>query len=65
MKNLTSFNCSFYHSPSKNDFAFNNILIRNRKFSIQLLVIFEFARRSEEIQEAAQKIEIFESDIRD
>jgi hypothetical protein len=64
MENLASFNCSFYHCSGKNDLTFNDILIRNRKFSIELLVILEFAGRSEKIQEAAQEIKIFEGDIR-
>ena len=64
MENLASFYCSFYHCSSKNDLTFHDILIRNRKFSIELLVILEFAGRSEKIQEAAQKIKIFEGDIR-
>ena len=58
MENLTSLYCSFYHCTGKNDLTFNDILIRNRKFSIKLLVILEFAGRSEKIQEAAQKIKI-------
>jgi hypothetical protein len=64
VENLASFYCSFYHCSGKNDLTFNDILIRNRKFSIELLVILEFAGRSEKIQEAAQKIKIFEGDIR-
>ncbi len=64
MENLASFYCSFYHCSSKNDLTFHDILIRNRKFSIELLVILELASRSEKIQEAAQKIEILEGNIR-
>jgi hypothetical protein len=64
VENLASFYCSFYHCSSKNDLTFHDILIRNRKFSIELLVILELASRSEKIQEAAQKIEILEGNIR-
>jgi hypothetical protein len=64
MENLASLYCSFYHCSGKNDLTFHDILIRNRKFSIELLVILELASRSEKIQEAAQKIEILEGNIR-
>lgn len=65
MQNLPSLNRSFYHSSSKDNLTLHDILIRNRKFCIEFLIILELACRGEKIQEAAQKIKIFEGHIRD
>lgn len=65
MQDLASFYRSFDDSSCQDDLALHNVLVKDREFSVELLVVLKFAGSCEEVEEAAEKVQIFAGHVGD